>query len=313
MLLRKVARELRHSSRNGNNSGVFCACSSSFSSLSSSSSDDDDNKEEEGGKGGEGSEDKEENDTSKVEMRHASRKNLVSKSWEYRKGEPWGWLYDATPRKETIHNFLSQKNSILSDRVKTKMYLDHKKDPVKYSSENLAKEYMVREQRIMAILALKRREAEWIKNGKELDYDLEARFEAVFGTSERGAGERHYVDVPTYPSFEVLTGEEANERTPGLKVDPEKLAMREERELVKTFKERLDFNTGVTGASLKRESRRKHAAKRPKGGFALLVTPLGKNAKDPYVAQADGEVRPLNDDEEVFKNQRTIKPRRRIG
>ena len=311
MLLRKVARELRHSSRNGNNSGVFCACSSSFSSLSSSS-DDDDNKEE-GGKGGEGSEDKEENNNTKVEMRHATRKNLVSKSWEYRKGEPWGWLYDATPRKETIHNFLSQKNSILSDRVKTKMYLDHKKDPVKYSSENLAKEYMVREQRIMAILALKRREAEWIKNGKELDYDLEARFEAVFGTSERGAGERHYVDVPTYPSFEVLTGEEANERTPGLKVDPEKLAMREERELVKTFKERLDFNTGVTGASLKRESRRKHAAKRPKGGFALLVTPLGKNAKDPYVAPVDGEVRPLNDDEEVFKNQRTIKPRRRIG
>ena len=142
---------------------------------------------------------------------------------------------------------------------------------------------------------------------------MEARFEAVFGTSERGAGERHYVDVPTYPSFEVLTGEEANERTPGLKVDPEKLAMREERELVKTFKERLDFNTGVTGASLKRESRRKHAAKRPKGGFALLVTPLGKNAKDPYVAPVDGEVRPLNDDEEVFKNQRTIKPRRRIG
>ena len=167
MLLRKVARELRHSSRNGNNGLVFCACSSSFSSLSSSSSDDDDNKEEEGGKGGEGSEDKEENDTSKVEMRHASRKNLVSKSWEYRKGEPWGWLYDATPRKETIHNFLSQKNSILSDRVKTKMYLDHKKDPVKYSSENLAKEYMVREQRIMAILALKRREAEWIKNRSE--------------------------------------------------------------------------------------------------------------------------------------------------
>ena len=110
-------------------------------------------------------------------MRHSSRKNLVSKSWEYRKGEPWGWLYDATPRKETIHNFPSQKNSILSDRVKTKMYLDHKKDPVKYSSENLAKEYMVREQRIMAILALKRREAEWIKSGKELDYDLEARFE----------------------------------------------------------------------------------------------------------------------------------------
>lgn len=246
-------------------------------------------------------------------MRHSTRNNLVSKSWEYRKGEPWGWIYDATPRRETIHNFESQKNSILSDRAKTKMYLDHKKDPLKYSSENLAKEYAVREQRILAILALKRREAEWIKNGKALDYDLEARFEAVFGTSERGAGERHYVDVPTYPSFEVLTGEEANERTPGLKVDPENLAMREERELVKTFKERLDFNTGVTGASLKRESRRKHAAKRPKGGFALLVTPLGKNAKDPYVAPVDGEVRPLNDDEEVFKNQRKIKPRRRIG
>ena len=193
------------------------------------------------------------------------------------------------------------------------MYLDHKKDPMKYSTENLAKTYMVREQRIMAILALKRREAEWIKNGKELDYDLEARFEAVFGTSERGAGERYYVDVPTYPSFEVLTAEEAKERTPGLKVDPEKLAMREEKELVRAFKEKLDYNTGVIGASLKKESRRTHAAKRPKGGFGLLVTPLGKDAPEPYVAEADGTKRPLNDDEEVFRRQRTIKPRRRIG
>ena len=54
------------------------------------------------------------------------------------------------------------------------------------------------------------------------------------------------MDVPTYPSFEVLTSSEARERTPGLKVDPEKLALREERELVRTFKERLDFNAGVT-------------------------------------------------------------------
>ena len=247
-----------------------------------------------------------------VDMRHATRQTR-KESWEYAKGEPWGWLYESTPRGETIDNFPSQKNAILSDRVKTKMYLDHKKDPEKYSTENLAKTYAVREQRIMAILALKRREAEWIKAGKELDYDLEARFEAVFGTSERGAGERHYVDVPTYPSFEVLTSSEARERTPGLKVDPEKLALREERELVRTFKERLDFNAGVTGTSLKRESRRKHAAKRPVGGFGLLVTPLGKNAPDPYVAEANGEKRPLNDDEEVFRKQRTIKPRRRIG
>ena len=247
-----------------------------------------------------------------VDMRHATRQTR-KESWEYAKGEPWGWLYDSTRRGETIDNFPSQKNAILSDRVKTKMYLDHKKDPEKYSTENLAKTYAVREQRIMAILALKRREAEWIKAGKELDYDLEARFEAVFGTSERGAGERHYVDVPTYPSFEVLTSSEARERTPGLKVDPEKLALREERELVRTFKERLDFNAGVTGTSLKRESRRKHAAKRPVGGFGLLVTPLGKNAPDPYVAEANGEKRPLNDDEEVFRKQRTIKPRRRIG
>ena len=134
----------------------------------------------------------------------------------------------------------------------------------------------------------------------------------MFGTSERGAGERHHVDVPTYPSFEVLTEKKFNLEDAGLKVDPEKLAMREERELVKTFKERLDFNTGVTGASLKRESRRKHAAKRPKGGFAWLVTPLGKNAERSR-RPTGREVRPLNDDEEVFKNQRTIKPRRRIG
>ena len=288
-----------------------------FSSSSSSNSNNNGEEEAETSATKEEEEEEEKDDNEdnedKVQMRHSSRPKQQQKSWEYVRGEPWGWLYDATPRRETIDRFPSQNNSILSDRVKTKMYLDHKKDPMKYSTENLAKTYMVREQRIMAILALKRREAEWIKNGKELDYDLEARFEAVFGTSERGAGERYYVDVPTYPSFEVLTAEEANERTPGLKVDPEKLAMREERELVRAFKEKLDYNTGVIGASLKKESRRTHAAKRPKGGFGLLVTPLGKDAPEPYVAEADGTKRPLNDDEEVFRRQRTIKPRRRIG
>jgi len=294
--------------RKRRNNGSF------FSSSSSRSSNDKTGEEEEAEtKEEEEEETKDDDNNDKVHMRHSSRPMQQQKSWEYARGEPWGWLYDATPRRETIDRFPSQNNSILSDRVKTKMYLDHKKDPVKYSTENLAKTYMVREQRIMAILALKRREAEWIKNGKELDYDLEARFEAVFGTSERGAGERYYVDVPTYPSFEVLTAEEANERTPGLKVDPEKLAMREERELVRAFKEKLDYNTGVIGASLKKESRRTHAAKRPKGGFGLLVTPLGKDAPEPYVAEADGTKRPLNDDEEVFRRQRTIKPRRRIG
>ena len=49
------------------------------------------------------------------------------------------------------------------------------------------------------------------------------------------------MDVPTYPSFEVLTSSEARERTPGLKVDPEKLALREERELVRTFKREIGF------------------------------------------------------------------------
>jgi len=320
-MLRTLARRCFASTSSSSSSSSFSGSKrrsrSFFSSSSSSNSNNNGEEEAETSATKEEEEEEEKDDNEdnedKVQMRHSSRPKQQQKSWEYVRGEPWGWLYDATPRRETIDRFPSQNNSILSDRVKTKMYLDHKKDPMKYSTENLAKTYMVREQRIMAILALKRREAEWIKNGKELDYDLEARFEAVFGTSERGAGERYYVDVPTYPSFEVLTAEEANERTPGLKVDPEKLAMREERELVRAFKEKLDYNTGVIGASLKKESRRTHAAKRPKGGFGLLVTPLGKDAPEPYVAEADGTKRPLNDDEEVFRRQRTIKPRRRIG
>lgn len=247
-----------------------------------------------------------------MQMRHSTREQR-KQSWEYQRGKPWGWLCDFTPRNETAENYPSQKNAILSDRVKTKMYLDNKKDPETYSVDSLAKMYAVREQRIMAILALKRREHERIKQGEELDYELEARFESIFGTSERGNGERYYVDVPTYPSFEVLTHEEASLRTPKPKVDSEKLAEREERELVKTFKERLDFNTGVIGRTLMRESRRVRAAKRPTGGFGLLVTPLGKDAAEPYVAEANGEKRSLNEDEEVFRRQRTIKPRRRIG
>ena len=43
-----------------------------------------------------------------VDMRHATRQTR-KESWEYAKGEPWGWLYDSTRRGETVDNFPSQK------------------------------------------------------------------------------------------------------------------------------------------------------------------------------------------------------------
>lgn len=50
-----------------------------------------------------------------------------------------------------------------------------------------------------------------------------------------------------------------------------------------------------TGTTLHRDSRKKHPAKRPEGGWGLLVKPLGKAAKaaerQPFVAMPDGKQR----------------------
>jgi len=90
------------------------------------------------------------------------------------------------------------------------------------------------------------------------------------------------------------------------------VARREEKVLVREFAERLRYNTSETGSTLQRVSRRACAPRRPEGGYALHVTPLGDTPLEPYVAFKDGTQRALNDDEREFVRRRTPKPRRRI-
>ena len=164
--------------------------------------------------------------------------------------------------------------------------------------------------------------------------------EGAWGCNEAtGSNERHYVTVPSYPAYaeadtaaissrlEAILGKPSDEireedLTPEiaqqvLGVKPqsdveEDLAAAEERSLVEEFKRAIDFNMGRTGAGISKKSRSTAAPTRPKEGWSLVVTPLGKDAEQPYVADADGVKRELNADEALMVQRKTPRPRRRI-
>ena len=62
---------------------------------------------------------------------------------------------------------------------------------------------------------------------------------------------------------------------------------------------------------MERRSRIKHTPRRPEGGYSLLVTPLGSDAGEPYVATPDGTKRELSEAEEALIRRRTPMPRRK--
>lgn len=68
----------------------------------------------------------------------------------------------------------------------------------------IAELFRVRQQRVMAIIALKELEDEREAKGEELAYDLHAFMAELHGCHEtRGHFERHVRLLPTKPAFEV--------------------------------------------------------------------------------------------------------------
>jgi len=227
--------------------------------------------------------------------------------------ESWGWVYDLTDSGETVDRWVNSANARLSDRVKTQMYLMNKEDPTTWDVAALASKYRVRQQRVGAILALKRNEEKMVEAGEVLYHDLESGVEAAAGAVDIGSGERHISDVPTMPRFQVVSAfERGRDAKPKKFIEATELAKQQEKVLVQEFFERLEYNMGVRGPGLIRANRRTHAPRRPKEGYALHVTPLGDKSAEPYIAYKDGTRRPLNEDEREHRRQKTPKPRRRI-
>jgi hypothetical protein len=237
-------------------------------------------------------------------------------------------------------------NGRLSQEAKNIMYEAYKSDPEKYNPGKLAAIFRIREQRALAIVRLKELEEKERKEGGEADSigDTVARVmeRALRCTQGMGSDEKHHVELPSFPAYAQLNKdqvisalEEVLQKnitdidiseitedvakqvlgTKSLAEMEEIVAAREERHLVKEFRDRLDYNLGITGQTISRESRRTKAPSRPDEGWSLVVTPLGKQSKmkhERFVAMPDGTRRPLNADELLYVDRKTPKPRRKI-
>lgn len=239
------------------------------------------------------------------------------------------------------------KNALLSEDAKQTMWQMHSKEG--WEVPDLAQHFGIRQQRVMAILALKEREQQAREAGQPLYTQLAEFFEDMHDAHEtRGSGEKHHVVLPSYPNYKELTEEDADrlaallesrlgkkfddiepeDITPEIRqelltaagIDKEgledELAAKEEEHLVAEFRRSLEYNLGKTGTSLSRSSRKKHPPKRPEGGWHLLVQPLGKAARSgerhAYVAAPDGSQRELTADELLMLERQQPRPRSKI-
>ena len=106
----------------------------------------------------------------------------------YDEQEKKGWLYDLTEQGHTLRWNPNIRNAHLSDRAKTQMYVMHRKDPKTWDVPALAERYRIRQQRVMAILALKQIQHDTVKAGKSTYPHLEAAFEQIHGSEHVGSG-----------------------------------------------------------------------------------------------------------------------------
>ena len=242
----------------------------------------------------------------------ARRSREVAESGGARR-ETWGWLYDLTELGETAERWTNGDNARLSDRAKTQMYALNVEDPETWTVEALAGKYRVREQRVGAILALKKREEAAVRENQTLFHDAETAMERAAGTVEAGNGERHVYDAPTMPHFQTVSAfEHGRAAKPKRFIEASELAKQQERILVRDFFDRLEYNMGERAPGLIRTRGKGRVPRRPEGGYALHVTPLGDTEQEPYVAYNDGTQRPLNDDERELSRQKTPRRRRRL-
>lgn len=239
------------------------------------------------------------------------------------------------------------KNAQLSSEAKDAMWEMHHKRG--WTAAQLAQHFRIRQQRAAAILALKEREHLTREAGGHLYTDLQDGFDELHSADEIiGSGERNHVVLPSYPNYKELTEEDADrlaallEKRLGKRFDDiqledmtpevtqellaaagvskeaveEELAMREEEHAVAEFRQALEFNLGKTGTSLHRDSRKTHPPTRPAEGWSLLVTPLGKAAREgvrqAYVVAPDGSQRELTEDEQLNLAKQQPRPRYKV-
>ena len=175
--------------------------------------------------------------------------------------------------------------------------------------KKLATRYKIRQQRVMAILALKDIERQWEAKGYNLFDDLAEDIEAGSGVVQEGVGEKHYVFENPEPSFEVIHDGLPESRRPAAAASAQGRAEAQEEMRVAEFAERLAINMGRLAAGLWKPSRARVAPPRPKEGWSLLVTPLGEQ-RAPFVATPDGTPRELTQTEAEYQAIRKVKPRR---
>ena len=91
---------------------------------------------------------------------------------------------------------------------------DIKKNAMHRTPAKLAAQYKVRQQRIIAIIALKQMEKRAEAEGKPVEHAREQRVEAITGVVDVGTGERHVVENRPDPSYEVVHDGLPDERRP---------------------------------------------------------------------------------------------------
>ena len=205
-------------------------------------------------------------------------------------------------------------NVLLSENAKAVMHELHRKDPAEWTAERLAKEYRVRPQRVLAILALRDLRARDATNGRPQHGEYEKAMHAAWGkTNEKGPGEQHFKTIPSYPRFEPgEPGADAEEQAGGWDAVSKKASEEEERTQVREFRQNLDYNMARTGPELNRQSRVTRPTPRPEGGWSYVVTYLGKEKGRTAAAfTPDGAERPLSESEQTLLNRRKVRPRRR--
>ncbi|EFN53015.1 hypothetical protein CHLNCDRAFT_137501 [Chlorella variabilis] len=100
------------------------------------------------------------------------------------------------------------KNALLSEEAKELMYEMHAKQG--WEVPALAEHFRIRQQRVMAIVALKEREHAARQAGIKLHTELAEALEDEFGAHHVvGSGEWHHVVLPSFPNFKELTEAEA--------------------------------------------------------------------------------------------------------
>lgn len=205
------------------------------------------------------------------------------------------------------------------------MYAAHVADPEAASVDALAAKYRVRPQRVAAILTLQSFEAQLASSGEPLYTEFARVVEMNCGATACGTGEAIVPINISYPSFEVVPlgapEHTAVSDARDAAATPEgmaKAAAELEAEHFAEFSERLARNVFSAARAGSGRSRKTGAPRRPKEGWALVVTPLGGGStgidahEQAYVAAPGGARRPPSAAEADELRKKRVKPRRKL-